>query len=709
MSKKKKQQSNIYESKKSIFVIPQFVKIEGLRSGKKFESSEPISPIFGRKVKNIDVPANKVVNTGDVDTRYDTFRDEDSRKVSAEERAKYKEFTNIHTDESREEFLGSPVHKPINETKEESLQKTQIIKPIGVTSNKVKPVEKGFYNDFDEEEVVNRPNYPGLNITKDNNEVDNSISVNPFSETNEPLETFTKPWLHPLEDIVEETTISKIEEPIIESKPTEDEPVIITRKQVPKGINYKLPSVKMFSKADLTLDDKPEWLLKQVEVINSTLAQFAIEGRVVGTKKGPTVTRYEISLEPGISVKRVSNLSDNLMMNLAAQSIRIEAPIPGKPYVGIEVPNEVPEIVKFGNVVDNKEFLEDKNPLKIALGVDIDGQNIYSDINKMPHGLIAGATNSGKSVCVNTILVSLLLRNTPTDLQLILIDPKMVELQPYNDLPHLITPVITDAKLASSALKWAVDEMEKRYRLFAQNRSRDITSFNDNVLNGTIELEKMPRIVIVIDELADLMIAASQDVEESIRRLTAKARAAGIHLLVATQRPTTDVVSGTIKSNIPTRIAFKVASFVDSTTILDGQGAETLLGKGDMLFKENDQIIRLQGAWIPDEEIYRVTDYIRANSEPNYIYLHEELKQQVRKQEDISDELFRPVAEFVIEQQNASINSIQKEFNVGFNRAKTLMDSLEAMNIVSESTGTKAREVLLTFEELQDILSKYNL
>jgi S-DNA-T family DNA segregation ATPase FtsK/SpoIIIE len=323
----------------------------------------------------------------------------------------------------------------------------------------------------------------------------------------------------------------------------------------------------------------------------------------------------------------------------------------------------------------------------------------------MPHGLIAGATNSGKSVCVNTILVSLLLKNSPEDLRLILIDPKMVELQPYNHLPHLITPVITDAKMAATALKWVVEEMEKRFRTFAENRSRDIQSYNRNLLNGFAEGEKMPYIVIVIDELADLMVVAAQDVENSIQRITQKARAAGIHLLVATQRPTTDVVKGTIKANIPTRIAFRVAGFVDSVTILDEKGAESLLGKGDMLFKETDQIIRLQGAWIPDSEIYQVTDFIRKHSEPNYVFQHEELQQKARVMMDLSDDLFVPVARFVVEEQRCSINSIQKEFSIGFNRAQMLVEALENNRIVSEAQGTVAREVLIkTIADLEEVL-----
>lgn len=471
--------------------------------------------------------------------------------------------------------------------------------------------------------------------------------------------------------------------------------------------HYILPSIKLFSKKERDLNEKPQWLLDQIDIINATLSQFGIEGFVSGSKKGPTVTRYEVSLDPGVNVKRILSIQDNLMMNLASQSLRIEAPVPGKPYVGLEVPNYKPEIVAFGNVVDQKEFLDDMDhPLKIALGVDIDGENIYVDIQSMPHGLIAGATNSGKSVCVNTVLVSLLLKNSPKDLKLILIDPKMVELTPYNDLPHLITPVITDVKMAAAALNWAVSEMEKRYQTFANSRSRDIKSFNDNVKRGLVDLEKMPFIVIVIDELADLMAVAAHEVEDAIQRLTQKARAAGIHLLVATQRPSTDVVKGTIKSNIPARIAFKVASFVDSTTILDGAGAEALLGKGDMLLKRSDRTHRLQGAFIPDDEIYAVTDFIRKQSGgSNYVFEHDALKQQARARESINDELFKDVAYFVVESGNASINSIQKEFTIGFNRAQKLVEMLEEYEIVAPNQGTKAREVLVNVSELNDILA----
>ncbi|MGI6781692.1 MAG: DNA translocase FtsK [Acholeplasmataceae bacterium] len=696
MSKRKKEPSVKYESKKSIFVIPQIIKIEGLRTDTKFKPSKPVSPIWGRKVADVFVPKVKVVETGDIDTRYDPFRDEGDRKISAEERAKYSEFTNIVTDESREKFLGSPVHKFEEIKKEEQIKEETIIKPIGRFSKDKKPQsQSAFYHDY-QESKGSQPKYEQYQPKYEMSE-DDIVDEKEFDD----FDIYATPTTYSFEEALE---MEKEVKASLEEIKKEEAPV--KHEKIKVEGEYRLPSVKLFSKKDLTLDDQPEWLIRQVDIINSTLAQFSIDGRVVGTKKGPTVTRYEIELEAGINVKKVTQIEHNLMMGLAASSIRIEAPIPGKPYVGIEVPNEVPETVLFGNVVDTPEFLDDHDhPLKIALGVDIDGENIYTDIQKMPHGLIAGATASGKSVCVNTILVSLLLKNKPEDLRLILIDPKMVELQPYNGLPHLITPVITDAKMAATALKWAVEEMEKRFKIFAKNRSRDIKSYNKNLLNGAAEGEKMPYIVIIIDELADLMVVASQDVENSVQRITQKARAAGIHLLVATQRPTTDVVKGTIKANIPTRIAFRVASFVDSTTILDSQGAESLLGKGDMLFKETDQIIRLQGALIPDDEIYAVTDYIKRNSETNYVFQHEELQQKARVMMDLSDELFVPVARFVVAEQRCSINSIQKEFSIGFNRAQMLVESLENYGIVSATQGTVAREVLVkSLDHLEEIL-----
>ncbi len=495
---------------------------------------------------------------------------------------------------------------------------------------------------------------------------------------------------------------------------TQKEPVKTAEKEVldikptPKSSpkpkqTYLYPDVSLFEKSDNDLTEKPEWLMKQVDQLNTTLLDFNIEGQVIDSKKGPTVTRHEIALEPGVNVKKILNIQDNITMSLAATAVRIEAPIPGKPFVGVEVPNVKKDMVHFGNIVDDPQFLDSDKPLQVALGMDIDGSHVYVNIESMPHGLIAGATNSGKSVCVNTILVSLLLKNSPDDLRLILIDPKMVEFAPYNDLPHLITPVITDSKVASQALNWAVEEMERRFMIFASSRARNLQSYNENIAQGIIEGDKMSRIVIIIDELADLIMAASKEVEDSIQRLTQKARAAGIHLIVATQRPTTDVIKGTIKSNIPVRIAFKVASFVDSTTILDGAGAEALLGRGDMLLKISDAPVRLQGAYISDDEIYKVTSMIKAQQDTNYVFGHEELKRKIEKVSSL-DELFPDVARFVVEQQSCSMNSIQKQFGIGFNRAQDIVKSLIDTGIVEDAQGTKAKEVTVSLYDLDDVL-----
>ena len=451
---------------------------------------------------------------------------------------------------------------------------------------------------------------------------------------------------------------------------------------------------------------------KKIDIINNTLLEFGVEGKVVNHTYGPSVTRYEVKLSSGVNVKKVSQIEDNIKMNLSAKTIRIEAPIPGKSNVGIEVPNNQVRIVSFSELVQGDEFVNSRKPLNIALGLNIDGNPVYTSIAKMPHGLVAGGTGSGKSVCVNGLLISLLLKYSPEDLKMILVDPKQVELTFYEDLPHLATPVIKDPKLASETLKWACDEMDRRYRAFASVRVRDIEGFNEKTANDP-SIKKSPYLVIVIDELYDLMMTAGQDVEASIQRITQMGRAAGIHLIVATQRPTTDVIKGTIKANIPCRIAFKVSQFVDSTTILDQGGAESLLGRGDMLFKVDDLPVRIQGAYISDSEIGRVCDYIRENYPADYIFTHEELQNKVKQQygavgskesEDI--ELIYSVAMYVIERGTCSINSIQPAFNLGFRRAQRIVEILEEMGIVSGNKGTTGREILVTKEEVNQKFKK---
>lgn len=441
---------------------------------------------------------------------------------------------------------------------------------------------------------------------------------------------------------------------------------------------------------------------EQSQRLIEALKQFNVAAEVINVMQGPSVTRFEIKPESGVKVSKVKNLSDDLKLSLAAKDIRIEAPIPGKHAIGIEIPNEKTRPVMLSEIFESSAFVNATSPLSVGLGLDISGEAIVTDIQKMPHGLIAGATGSGKSVCINTILLSLLYKATPEEVRLLLIDPKMVELQPYNDLPHLVSPVITDVKAATQALKWAVEEMERRYQLFVEKGARDLSRYNEKMTRQ--QGETLPMIVIVIDELADLMMAAPQDVEDAICRIAQKARAAGIHLLLATQRPSVDVITGLIKSNIPTRIAFSVASQVDSRTMIDTAGAERLLGKGDMLFVENGarHPVRIQGAFVSDDEIERITAYLKQQREPNYLFEQEQLLQSL-EQEASTDELFEDALLFLSENETISTSLLQRRFKIGYNRAARIIDSLEHQGIVSGQNGSKPRTILISKEELNYI------
>jgi len=468
-----------------------------------------------------------------------------------------------------------------------------------------------------------------------------------------------------------------------------------------KEEGYKYPSLSLLNEPPIEQLDDKEWIHEQKELLDLTLKNFNVRARVVNVTQGPSVTRLEVQPEPGVKVSKITNLTDDIKLSLSARDIRIEAPIPGKNTIGIEVPNKKSKMVFIKEIINSTPFLHNTSPLTVALGLDISGQPIVTDIKKMPHGLIAGATGSGKSVCINTILVSLLYKAFPQDVKLLLIDPKMVELAPYNNIPHLVAPVITDVKAATASLKWAVEEMERRYELFAHTGVRDITKYNENVKRYN-QGEKLPYIVIVIDELADLMMVAPGDVEEAICRIAQKARACGIHLLIATQRPSVDVITGLIKANIPTRIAFSVSSQVDSRTIIDTSGAERLLGKGDMLFLENgsSKPVRVQGNFVSDEEIERVVGHVRKQGKPKYLFKQEELLKKANVQSE-DDELFYEACEFVIEQGGASTSSLQRRFRIGYNRAARLMDLMEEHGIISEPKGSKPRDVLVTEEDIE--------
>lgn len=449
-------------------------------------------------------------------------------------------------------------------------------------------------------------------------------------------------------------------------------------------------------------EDDADWLIEQQILLEDTLEHFHIQATVEKVTQGPSVTRFEIQPALGVKVNKIRNLQDDLKLNLAAKDIRIEAPIPGKHTVGIEVPNQYPQKVTLQQLIETNHFQEANSPLTVALGLSIEGDPIFTNIGDMPHGLIAGATGSGKSVCINSIILSLLYKADYRETKLLLIDPKMVELTPYNGIPHLLSPVITDAKAATAALKWAVEEMEERYERFVASGVRNIQKFNEKMEQQGNSADKMAYIVIIIDELADLMMISPQEVEDAISRIAQKARACGIHLLLATQRPSVDVITGLIKANIPTRIAFSVSSQVDSRTILDTGGAEKLLGRGDMLFIENGatKSLRLQGPFVSDEEIDRVATYVKSIAEPHYLFEQEQLLLEA-DQEDAEDELLTEVLYFVAERQQASTSLLQRRFRIGYNRAARLIDALEDKGIISGQNGSKPREVLVTKEQIE--------
>ncbi|MGE6364067.1 DNA translocase FtsK [Bacillus paramycoides] len=506
----------------------------------------------------------------------------------------------------------------------------------------------------------------------------------------------------PMQQVV---VAEQVQEPISSTEVQEKAYVVNQRENDMRNVlqtppEYELPSLTLLSIPQQAALDNTEWLEEQEELLNTTFNNFHVGAHVINVSQGPAVTRFEVQPDPGVKVNKITNLSDDIKLSLAAKDIRIEAPIPGKSAIGIEVPNKESKPVFLREILRSPVFTKSESPLTVALGLDISGDPIVTDIRKMPHGLIAGATGSGKSVCINAILTSILYKAKPHEVKLILIDPKMVELAPYNSVPHLVAPVITDVKAATAALKWAVEEMERRYELFAHAGARDLTRYNTIVSEREIPGETLPYIVIVIDELADLMMVAPGDVEEAICRIAQKARACGIHLLVATQRPSVDVITGLIKSNIPTRIAFTVSSQVDSRTIIDIGGAEKLLGRGDMLFLGNgtSKPVRVQGVYVSDDEIEKTVDHVKKQMKPNYLFKQEDLLAK-SEQSESEDELFFDACQFVVEQGGASTSSVQRKFRIGYNRAARLIEEMESQGIISEARGTKPRDVLISEDE----------
>jgi S-DNA-T family DNA segregation ATPase FtsK/SpoIIIE len=472
---------------------------------------------------------------------------------------------------------------------------------------------------------------------------------------------------------------------------------------------YQFPNVSSLHVEDQASEEEDDiWIDNQATILMETFQHFNLKAELIGFTQGPAVTRFEIQPAPGIKISKFTNLQDDLKLSLAAKEIRIEAPIPGKNAIGIEVPNRKSKPVHLGEILSSEQFKDAESPLTICLGSNLSGEPVVTDIQKMPHGLIAGSTGSGKSVCINSLLVSLLYKASPEQLRLLLIDPKVVELTPYQSIPHLVTPVVTDPKRATAALKWAVDEMERRYLLFADEGVRDLGRYNKVLAERTGEEYTLPYIVIIIDELADLMMVAPQDVEDAICRIAQKARACGIHLIVATQRPSVDVITGLIKANIPTRLAFTVSSQVDSRTILDMSGAERLLGRGDMLFLQNgsSKPIRVQGNFVSDEEIEEVISQVSSSDTQRFLFSQEDLVSN-SQDTDLEDELIEETTFFVMEQGVASASSLQRKFRIGYNRAARLIDWMEEQGIITESLGSKPRNVIWSQEQFLDWLDRH--
>lgn len=518
-------------------------------------------------------------------------------------------------------------------------------------------------------------------------------------------------------------TKSQVEEEVIEINFKEETQVFteeVKELDTSTDAGYVFPPLSLLKEPSIAKGGIGQDTTVTAEHLVSTLKSFGVETRIVDISRGPTVTRYELQPCAGVKISRITALADDIALNLAAGNVRIEAPIPNKAAVGIEVPNKEKNAVNIREILEAPEFVSAKSKLTVALGKDISGNIITTDIAKMPHGLIAGATGSGKSVCTNSIIISLLYKNSPDELKLLLIDPKTVEFEPYNGIPHLLVPVVTDPRKAAGALGWAVTEMEKRYKMLSDRKVRNIEEYNAFVEtlqdDPENEVEKMPYIVIMIDEFADLMQTASKEVEDSIARIAAKARAAGMHLLLATQRPSVDVITGVIKANIPTRVALTCSSQIDSRTIIDAAGAEKLLGRGDMLFSPvgTSKPYRLQGCFVSNEEIKNVVDFIKGDRQANYdddVMFEIERQAAIEKKQKTGlpedgpeeDPMIKEAIKVVVENGLASTSLLQRKLKLGYARAARIVDEMEARGVVGPYEGSKPRKVLITQDELMEM------
>lgn len=539
------------------------------------------------------------------------------------------------------------------------------------------------------------------------------IGLKKYDHSGEDLEPLTKNTRKEIQPDVIENNLFKQEEEQKEEK--KKEVLQLEHAMVVEDEHYEYPPVEILSKpAKKALKGGAKALTDTATRLQKTLYSFGVSAKVENVSVGPAITRYELKPAEGVRVSKIANLADDIALNLAAETIRIEAPIPGKQAVGIEVPNKEKEAVHLREVLDSNEFKDSKSKLTIALGKDVAGNIQLADIAKMPHVLIAGSTGSGKSVCINSIITSIVYKAKPSEVKFVMVDPKVVELSVYNGIPHLLIPVVTDPRKAAGALAWAVQEMDNRYNLFAQKGVRDLKGYNKAIEKdeGT---GKLPQIVIIIDELADLMMVAKNDVEDAICRLAQKARAAGMHLVIATQRPSVDVITGLIKANVPSRIAFAVSSQVDSRTILDSVGAEKLLGKGDMLFFPSGapKPSRVQGAFVTDDEVEKIVDFIKSNGTATYSEdilesiensnkTDKELAQE-QAEDDDTDPFLMDAIQTVVETGQASTSFIQRRFKVGYARAGRIIDQMEERGVISGYQGSKPREVLMTLERLNEL------
>lgn len=642
-----------------------------------------VSPFLGPQ-------ANRVADTSQNSTtgrkRYDDYRDQTNREYGLTKESYYQD-DRVMTTEDYLEILDNGTPK---RTASKSVGKWEDIKQTAP-----KNIDDGMAVPNFEREQRKEEQYVPVNDKRD---LDESFKI--VVGAND--ETLNKTKV-PTE--VKEEVIYEKEVEVGEREKPQNKTIIKTDAPKRKGTKYVFPPLSILSSETFKNNQKNTWADEQSAIINQTFEEFNYAAKVAGYICGPSVTQFLISVASGTKVSNIRNFERDLLLKLSARSIRIQDPIPGKSYAGIEIPNQERKMVPLGNLINNRKFLDDNRKLLVALGLDITGDEEYVDIAKMPHGLIAGATGSGKSVCINSLIISLLYKNTPEELKLILIDPKMVELSCYDGIPHLAMPVITEPRKAAAALNWATLEMDRRFDVFKTFHARNIQSYNENVLENGGQI--MPYIVVIIDELADLMAVASSEIETSIQRLTQKARAAGIHLIVATQRPSTDVIKGTIKNNIPVRIAFRLSSYSDSGTVIDHGGAEKLLGNGDMLYVDDFGERRIQGTYVKDMEIMKITNFLSERYAVNYLVEESDLEEKaiINKFDDDQDEIFEEVARYVVKYNVGSNNRITQEFNISFNRANRLLMKMESLGIVSSTVKGKQREVLVTETELEDILN----